>query len=127
MTFTRDSHKEAATSFLRLVVAGNIRKAFGDHVSPNMRHHNVFFPGDAVSLEKAMEENHTQYSHKVIDVKRTLEEESLVVVHSHIRLRNDDPGFAAVHIFRFENDRIVEMWDIGQAVPRDSPNSNGMF
>jgi predicted SnoaL-like aldol condensation-catalyzing enzyme len=32
-----------------------------------------------------------------------------------------------IHIFRFEEDRIVELWDVGQEIPEDSPNDNGMF
>jgi predicted SnoaL-like aldol condensation-catalyzing enzyme len=39
----------------------------------------------------------------------------------------EDRGFALVHIFRFAGDRIIEMWDIAQAVPEISPNKNGMF
>jgi predicted SnoaL-like aldol condensation-catalyzing enzyme len=46
---------------------------------------------------------------------------------SHVRQNPDDPGAALVHIFRFEGDRIVELWDIAQAIPADSPNKNGMF
>ena len=38
-----------------------------------------------------------------------------------------DPGFAAVHLFRFDGDRIVELWDVGQPVPEESPNENGVF
>jgi hypothetical protein len=32
-----------------------------------------------------------------------------------------------VHILRFERGRIVEMWDLGQEIPEDSPNALGMF
>jgi len=34
---------------------------------------------------------------------------------------------AAVHVFRFHSDKIVEMWDCGQPVPVDSPNKDGVF
>ena len=34
---------------------------------------------------------------------------------------------AVVHFFRFEKGRIAEMWDVGQEIPSDSPNENGMF
>jgi len=33
----------------------------------------------------------------------------------------------SVHLFRFEGDHIVELWDIGQPVPAESVNTNGMF
>ena len=34
---------------------------------------------------------------------------------------------AVVHIFRFEQDRVVELWDLGQPISKDSPNENGLF
>ena len=60
-------------------------------------------------------------------MKRTLEDGNFVAVHSHIRQHAQDRGGAAVHIFRFENDRIAELWDVGQAIPQDSPNEHGVF
>jgi predicted SnoaL-like aldol condensation-catalyzing enzyme len=74
-----------------------------------------------------MEENAHQNPDKRLEVLRALEDGDLVAVHSHVRQKPDDRGGAVVHIFRFEGDRIVELWDIGQPVPAESPNSNGMF
>ncbi len=122
-----ESHKEAALSFLQMVVDGDISEAYGKYVSPDMRHHNMAFPGDAASLEKAMRENHVQFPNKIFEVKQVLAEDERVAVFSHLRLREDDPGFAVAHILRFEDDRIVEMWDMSQPVSADSPNENGMF
>jgi hypothetical protein len=34
---------------------------------------------------------------------------------------------AAVHIFRFENERVAELYDIAAPVPEDSRNQNGAF
>ena len=34
---------------------------------------------------------------------------------------------AVVHILRFEEGKIAEMWDVGQEIPRDCPNQLGMF
>jgi predicted SnoaL-like aldol condensation-catalyzing enzyme len=34
---------------------------------------------------------------------------------------------AVMHIMRFENDKIAELWDFGQPVPKDMVNENGMF
>jgi predicted SnoaL-like aldol condensation-catalyzing enzyme len=121
------SHKNAAISFLHLVVAGKIKEAYETYVRQDMLHHNTAFAGDAASLEKAMEENYSQFPHKIIDDKHALEDGGFVTVHSHVRVRAEDPGFAVVHLFRFQDDHIVEMWDIGQAVPENSPNENGMF
>jgi hypothetical protein len=36
-------------------------------------------------------------------------------------------GVAVVHIFRFEGERIAELWDVGPPVPAENPNTVGMF
>ena len=121
------SHKDTAVSFLRLVGCGKVRDAYDRYVAASFRHHNGFFRGDRESLMKAMEENAEKNPEKVLEVKRTLEDGNYVAVHSHIRQHAQDRGGAAVHIFRFENDRIAELWDVGQEIPQDSPNEHGMF
>jgi uncharacterized protein YndB with AHSA1/START domain len=121
------SRKEAAISFLRMVATGKVRDAYWRTIGPNFRHHNPFFPGDADSLMAAMEENARDNPTKQLEVKRALEDGDLVAVHSHIRQSPDHRGAATVHIFRFEGDRVAELWDTGQPVPEDSPNRNGMF
>jgi predicted SnoaL-like aldol condensation-catalyzing enzyme len=50
-----------------------------------------------------------------------------VMVYSRIKQKVEDLGAAVVHIFRFHKGKIVEMWDVGQPVPKDSPNENGML
>jgi predicted SnoaL-like aldol condensation-catalyzing enzyme len=52
-----------------------------------------------------------------------------VAVHSRVRQNPGDRGAALVHISRFEGERIAELWDIGigQPVPAESVNANGMF
>jgi predicted SnoaL-like aldol condensation-catalyzing enzyme len=121
------SHREIAISFLELAAAGKIREAYSKYVDPTFRHHNPFFPGDRESLMLAMEENATKNPQKKLEIKRTLEDGDLVMTYSHVQQRLGDPGAAVVHIFRFGDGRIVELWDVGQAIPQDSPNENGMF
>ena len=121
------SLKDKAVSFLRLASSGKVRDAYERYVGPAFRHHNAFFPGDRESLMKAMEENAAKNPDKLLDVKLALQDGNYVAVHSHVRQNARDRGAAVVHIFRFEDDRIVELWDLGQAIPQDSPNRHGMF
>ena len=120
-------YKQAATDFLMLASKGNPREAFHKYVGKNFRHHNIYFKGDAESLMIAMEENAKKNPSKVFEIKRTLQDDNLVTVHSHVRQNPNDPGAAVVHIFRFENDKVVELWDLGQAVPLETVNENGIF
>jgi predicted SnoaL-like aldol condensation-catalyzing enzyme len=119
--------KDAAVSFLHLAASGKVREAFQKHTGSNFKHHNPFFRSDTESLLVAMEENAAQNPGKILEVKHALEEGDLVAVHSWVRMKPGDRGIAVVHIFRFEDGRIVELWDLGQPVPENSPNENGMF
>ena len=121
------SRKEVALSFLRLAASGKVREAYQKHVAPGFRHHNPYFRGDAESLMIGMEENAAKNPNKVLEVQRAIEEGDLVAVHSRVRMQPGEPGVALVHIFKFQGDRIVELWDVGQPVPENSPNENGMF
>jgi predicted SnoaL-like aldol condensation-catalyzing enzyme len=121
------AHKQAATDFLRQAATGDVQQAFQSYVSDNFRHHNPHFRGDAKSLAAAMAENAAQNPDKTLRIERVIEEGDLVAVHSRVRLRPDTPEVALVHIFRFEGDRVAELWDIGQPEPENSPNENGMF
>lgn len=126
-TSTTTAHKEAATTFLQLAASGRVREAFGDYISPNFFHHNPHFRGDAASLATAMQENAASNPEKTLDIIHVMEDGDLVAVHSRVRLQPGEPEIALVHIFRFEDGRAVELWDIAQPTPPDSPNENGMF
>ena len=121
------TRKEVAVSFLRYAASGRVREVYEKHVSNDFRHHNPFFTGDAQALMAGMEENARQNPDKRLDVLHALEEGDLVAVHARVQHTPDDRGAALVHLFRFEGDRIVELWDIGQPVPAESVNTNGMF
>jgi predicted SnoaL-like aldol condensation-catalyzing enzyme len=121
------TRKSAAVSFLQLAASGRAQEAYAKHISTNFRHHNPYFAGDAQSLMTAMDENARQNPDKRLDVLHALEEGDIVAVHSRVQHNADDRGAAVVHIFRFEGDRIAELWDVGQPVREESPNRNGMF
>jgi predicted SnoaL-like aldol condensation-catalyzing enzyme len=121
------SHKEAAVEFLRLVAAGNVGDAYEKHVGPGFRHHNPYFRGDAASLMEAMEQNAAKNPNKALEIQSAIQEWDRVAVFSRVRQSPQDKGGAVVHIFRFDKDRVVELWDVGQAVPEQSVNENGMF
>jgi predicted SnoaL-like aldol condensation-catalyzing enzyme len=123
----QQSLKDAAVEFLSLVASGKVQEAYDRHVSRDFRHHNPHFRGDANSLRTAMAENAARNPDKRLDVQFALEDGDRVAVFSRIRQKPGDRGSALVHIFRFESGRITELWDVGQDVPADSVNENGMF
>ena len=62
-----------------------------------------------------------------VDFKRLIAEGDLVVVHSHLVPSAGARGTAVMDIFRLENGKIVEHWDVLQDVPETAQNQNTMF
>ena len=121
------SRKDIAIAFLQMAASGRAREGYDKHAAAAFRHHNAHFDAAPDALIDAMDANARQFPHKKLDVKLALEDGDLVAVFSHVRHTAGEPGFGVVHIFRFEGSRIVEMWDLAQEVPAQSPNANGMF
>jgi len=124
---TKLTHKQIAVEFLKAAASGQVREAYDRYVGPDFHHHNPYFPGDATSLMLGMEANGKEFPNKSLEVHRALEDGNEVAVFGHVKHKPGDLGYALVHIFRFEGDRIAELWDIGQEVPAESVNQYGMF
>jgi predicted SnoaL-like aldol condensation-catalyzing enzyme len=60
-------------------------------------------------------------------IKRVVAEGDLVVLHVHSTQNAQDRGEAVVDIFRVEQGKIVEHWDVIQSIPAESANRNTMF
>lgn len=122
------TRKEAAKQFLQMAGLGNVRAAYDQFIAPHFIHHNQYFEGDRQSLLTAMEEAHRTMPNKSIDVEFTYEDGDTVITHSLVKRQSPKlPDVAVVHIFRFEKEKVVELWDLGQEIKKDSPNENGMF
>jgi predicted SnoaL-like aldol condensation-catalyzing enzyme len=116
-----------AQDFLRKVCDGRIAEAYSDHVAADFRHHNPWFRGDAAALQAGMAQNAAQFPQKAIRFVRSLEDGNDVAVFSEMHHVPGDRGHALVHLFRFEGERIAELWDVAQAVPEQVANEHGMF
>jgi predicted SnoaL-like aldol condensation-catalyzing enzyme len=122
-----EANRAIAIDFLRQASAGHARDAMRKYAAPRFVHHNPYFGNDSDTLAAAMDENARSNPDKVMEIMRTIAEGSLVAVHSRVQLKPSDAPLAVVHIFRIEDGRMYEFWDVAQPVPADSPNEAGMF
>src|SRR5262249_48746195 len=88
----------------------------------------LFFKGDRQSLLIAMDEASRTSPNSSIEVKHVWEDGDTVLTHSRVvKAAPSLTAIAVVHIFRFEGDHVVELWDLGQEIPKNCPNENGPF
>lgn len=121
-------NKKIVTAFLDLVF--NEKRpadAFARYVGDGYVQHNPHAPDgaecSAVHLAGFLETTPGLR----IDIRRMVAEGDLVVTHSLMTFTPDDRGTAAMDIVKITGGRIVEHWDVAQAVPAEPANANTMF
>ncbi|MEV6392672.1 nuclear transport factor 2 family protein [Nocardia xishanensis] len=62
-----------------------------------------------------------------LDIKRVVTDDEYAVVHYHMIEPGAGRGSAVVDIWRLEDGKIVEHWDVVQPVPDDAQIPHGMF
>jgi predicted SnoaL-like aldol condensation-catalyzing enzyme len=102
-------------------------EAVAKYIGPNYRQHNPGSADGSESLITTMKWFTQNFPELRMETKRIIAEGDLVVLHSHLILKPGDRGSAVVEIFRLENGRIVEHWDVAQEIPEKSANDNTMF
>lgn len=120
--------KEIAGSFLKLAASGNVVEAYSRYVDHDFFHHNQYFKGDRQSLQTAMIEAHAMSPNNTIEIKQIFQDGDTVITHSQVlRKAAELQPIAVAHIFRFKENKIVELWDLSQELMKDSPNLSGAF
>ncbi len=110
---------------------------------------NVLIPFDSGAVDRFIDEDYIQHSqlappgrdalkafldtvkeqspqgeHRIL---RAFVDEDHVTVHYHVIRWPGDPGFVVMDIFRIENGKIKEHWDVMQDVVEGGPNPNSQF
>jgi predicted SnoaL-like aldol condensation-catalyzing enzyme len=61
------------------------------------------------------------------DIKRVFADGDYVILHVHNVPAPGNRGNAIMDIFKLENGKIVEHWDVRQEIPEQAANTNTMF
>lgn len=124
---TTHQNKELVTAFYRTAfVDGRPQEAASQYLG-NYKQHNPTVPDGAEGFVKFVREFKNQYPQAKLDIKRVFEDGGHVIIHSHLRTAPNDRGMAVVDIFRVQDGKIVEHWDVLQPVPEKAANGNTMF
>jgi predicted SnoaL-like aldol condensation-catalyzing enzyme len=123
-----ERNREIVTAFIQLFYGqGRVREAFMTHVAENYIQHNPLAPDGRAAAIAALEPYFASQPNAIREVQRIVVDGNLAVVHVRARANAEDRGFAIVDILRLEDGKIVEHWDVIQAVPERSANPHPMF
>jgi predicted SnoaL-like aldol condensation-catalyzing enzyme len=121
------NNKQIVTDFYQTAFDGNPAKAVADHIGDRYIQHNPQAPDGPEAFIGFVEWLRGENPGLQLNIKRVIAEGDLVVTHSELVLRPGEPGRALADIFRLENGKVVEHWDVIQDIPTEAANDNGMF
>jgi predicted SnoaL-like aldol condensation-catalyzing enzyme len=122
------SAKEIVTAFYKMTFYDHkVAEAFNTHVGATYKQHNPLVPDGIEPSVAFLSKRFDTNPQAINEIKRVIADGDLVAVHVHSRLNDGDRGRAIVDIFRVENGKIVEHWDVIQPVPENAQNNNTMF
>jgi predicted SnoaL-like aldol condensation-catalyzing enzyme len=122
-----EANKRVATEFYDAAINRKDFAAASQYLGSQYKQHNPTAADGAEGLRGFIDFLKTRFPNQRGEIKRVIAEGDLVVLHVHSTRGDGTPGRAIVDIFRIENGKVVEHWDVIQDIPAQAANQNGMF
>ena len=127
MSQQREAHRRLVESMYENVLCPLDSARVDDYFDPGYIQHNPMARTGAEGLKEFLDWARSTSPNAEHRVKRVFVDGDYVIAHVHVIINPGDRGNAVVDIFRIENGRIAEHWDVAQPVPETSRNDNGTF
>jgi len=122
-----EANKKIVIDFYDKALNQKDYEAAAKYFGPRYIQHNPNVPNGPDGLKGLVTLLKEKLPNSRSEIKRVIAEGDLVMLHVHSVREPGQRGTAIVDIFRLENGKIVEHWDVLQAVPEKSANDNTMF
>ena len=119
---------QKAMAFLDMVFnQKKVKEGFDKYVGDKYIQHNPIAADGKEAAVTVLSRVLQQVPGWSYEFKHAYVDGDIVIVHSLVKMKPEDRGSAVVDIFRFEKGKVVEHWDVVQAIPEKSANNNTMF
>jgi predicted SnoaL-like aldol condensation-catalyzing enzyme len=122
-----EANKRAVIEFYDLAINKKDFAAASKYLGPRYIQHNPVAADGPEGLKAFIEFLRAKFPESRSEVKRAWVDGDYVILHVHSVREPGTRGRAIVDIFRLENGKIVEHWDVIQDIPEKAANANGMF
>ena len=102
-------------------------EAASKYFGPKYIQHNPGAPDGTEGFKTFLAFLRDKFPNSHSEIKKSFAEGDYVILHVHAVREPGTRGRAIVDIFRLENGKIVEHWDVAQDIPEKMPHNNGMF
>lgn len=126
--YTAEQNKQIVIDFYEGVFQKHQVQAFADrYIGGKYIQHNPHVPDGKAPFTQYFTQYFKENPQAQNIIKRAVAEDDLVFLHVHSKQHDLDRGTAIVDIFRVEDGKIVEHWDVQQPIPEHAANPNTMF
>ena len=115
---------------LEFYEAGLNKKDFdaaAKYFGPKYIQHNPGAPDGIEGFKTFVNFLRSKFPNSHSEIRKVFAEGDYVILHVHAVREPGTLGRAIVDIFRLEDGKIVEHWDVAQDIPDKMPHNNGMF
>jgi predicted SnoaL-like aldol condensation-catalyzing enzyme len=123
-----DRSKRLVVEFCETAFNRKDFEAARGYFGPQFIDHDPAAPADGIEgMKRFLNFLRSKFPLANYEIKRVFADGDFVIVHTHGVREPGTPGRAIVDIFRLENGKIVEHWDVVQDIPDHSPNPRAFF
>jgi predicted SnoaL-like aldol condensation-catalyzing enzyme len=127
MTSQLEANKALVKDLLHKIFVAKDIPAAAELLTDRYIQHAPNMPTGKAGFQQKLPEFHAAYPNFTAEIKNIWAEGDYVIVFSHYRFTPEDRGTASVDIFRIQDGKIDEHWDVAQEIPETAANDNGMF
>jgi len=123
----QEANKKNVVEFYEKALNQKDFEAASRYLGPRYTQHNPVAADGAEGLKAFIQFLRDKFPNSRSEIKRVFADGEYVIVHVHAMREPGTRGRAIMDIFKLEQGKIVEHWDVGQDIPEKAANSNGMF
>src|SRR6266850_4661337 len=124
---TLEANKKAVVEFYDAAINRKDFEAAAKFFGPRYVQHNPTAPDGIEGFKAFLGFLREKFPQSRSEIKRVWAEGDYVILHVHAVRTPGARGSAIVDVFKLENGKIVEHWDVIQEIPEKAANSNGVF
>ena len=126
-TVREQANKQAVIEFYDKALNQKDFEAASRYIGNRYTQHNPTAPDGPQGLKGFIAFLRDKFPQSHSEITRALADGDFVILHVHSVREPGTRGRAIVDIFKLEDGKVVEHWDVTQEIPEKAANSNGMF
>jgi predicted SnoaL-like aldol condensation-catalyzing enzyme len=126
-TEQEEKNLKAVLDFYDVIVNGRQYERAGEFLDDNYIQHKPEVETGAQGVLDFVRSVYDQAPLHRARIVRSFVDGDYVILHVHIMNAVEAPNLAVMDIFRVEDGKLMEHWDVASAVPETSRNANGVF